>query len=101
MRIITNNFQKNQFFFTDCGWRGGGGVWRFWGRSTSYIMVFRGYRGGGEGQSTPTEYKEGTIRIDFLLTAKEGGLREYIYVIYQTGGPYWEKLCTRSWIPAS
>ena len=47
-------------------------------------MVFRGYRGGGEGQSTPTEYKEGTIRIDFLLTAKEGGLREYIYVIYQT-----------------
>ena len=64
---------------------------------TSYIMVFRGYRGGGEGQSTPTEYKEGTIRIDFLLTAKEGGLREYIYVIYQTGGPYWEKLCTRSW----
>ena len=45
----------------------------FWGRSTSYIMVFRGYRGGGEGQSTPTEYKEGTIRIDFLLTAKEGG----------------------------
>ena len=23
MRIITNNFQKNQFFFTNCGWRGG------------------------------------------------------------------------------
>ena len=69
MRIITNNFQKNQFFFTDCGWRGGGGNWRI----TSYIMIFRGYRGGGEGQSTPTEYKEGTIRIDFLLTAKEGG----------------------------
>lgn len=87
MRIITNNFQKNQFFFTDCGWRGGefGG---FWGRSTSYIMVFRGYRGGGEGQSTPTEYKEGTIRIDFLLTAKEGGLN-------------WEKMCPRTWIPAS
>ena len=96
MRIITNNFQKNQFFFTDCGWRGGGN-WRI----TSYIMIFRGYRGGGEGQSTPTKYKEGTIRIDFLLTAKEGELREYIYVIYQTGGPYWEKLCTRSWIPAS
>ena len=69
---------------------GGGGNWRI----TSYIMVFRGYRGGGEGQSTPTEYKEGTIRIDFLLTAKEGGLRKNIYVIYQTGGPYWEKLCT-------
>ena len=60
----------------------------FWGRSTSYIMVFRGYRGGGEGQSTPTEYKEGTIRIDFLLTAKEGGLN-------------WEKMCLRTWIPAS
>ena len=26
MQIITNNFQKNQFFFTDCGWRGGGGL---------------------------------------------------------------------------
>ena len=51
-------------------------------------MVFRGYRGGGEGQSTPTEYKEGTIRIDFLLTAKEGGLN-------------WEKMCPRTWIPAS
>ena len=56
MRIITNNFQKNQFFFTDCGWTGGGrGVWRILGKK--YIMVFRGYRGGGEGQSTPTEYK--------------------------------------------
>ena len=100
MQIITNNFQKNQFFSpTVVG--GGGEFGGFWGRSTSYIMVFRGYRGGGEGQSTPTEYKEVTIRIDFLLTAKEGGLREYIYVIYQTGGPYWEKLCKRSWIPAS
>ena len=49
-------------------------------------MVFRGYRGGGEGQSTPTEYKEGTIRIDFLLTAKEGGLREYIYICYLPDG---------------
>ena len=24
---------------------------------------------------------------------------QYIYVIHQTGGPYWEKLCPRSWIP--
>ena len=23
----------------------------------------------------------------------------YIYVIHQPGGPYWEKLCPRSWIP--
>ena len=83
------------------GGGGGGEFGGFWERSTSDIMVFRGYRGGGEGQSTPTEYKEGTIRIDFLLTAKEGGLREYIYAIYQTGGPYWAKLCPRSWIPAS
>ena len=67
---------------------GGGEFGGFWERSTSYIMVFRGYRGGGEGQSTPTEYKEGTIRIDFLLTAKEGGLN-------------WEKMCPRTWIPAS
>ena len=26
---------------------------------------------------------------------------KYIYVIHQTGGPYWEKLCPRSWIPPS
>ena len=73
MQIITNNFQKNQFFSPTVVGGGGGEFGGFWGRSTSYIMVFRGYRGGGEGQSTPTEYKEGTIRIDFLLTAKEGG----------------------------
>ena len=79
---------KRTNFFHRLWLEGGGEFGGFWGRSTSYIMVFRGYRGGGEGQSTPTEYKEGTIRIDFLLTAKEGGLREYIYVIYQTGGPY-------------
>ena len=24
---------------------------------------------------------------------------KYIYVIHQTGGSYWEKLCPRSWIP--
>ena len=101
MQMIINNFQRTNFSLPTVVGRGGGEFGGFWGRSTSYIMVFRGYRGGGEGQSTPTEYKEGTIRIDFLLTAKEGGLREYIYVIYQTGGPYWEKLCTRSWIPAS
>ena len=41
-------------------------------------MVFRG-------QSTPTEYKEGTIRIDFLLTAKEGGAKR-IYICYLPDG---------------
>ena len=23
----------------------------------------------------------------------------YLYVLHQRGGPYWEKLCLRSWIP--
>ena len=26
-------------------------------------------------------------------------ISSHIYVIHQTGGPYWEKLCPRSWIP--
>ena len=54
MRIITNNFQKNQFFFYRLWLEGGGEFGGFWERSTSDIIVFRGYRGGGEGQSTPT-----------------------------------------------
>lgn len=41
MRIITNNFQKNQFFFTDCGWRGGGSLEDF-GEGVHHTSWFLG-----------------------------------------------------------
>ena len=42
MRIITNNFQKNQFFFTDCGWRGGRGSLEDFGEGVHHTSWFLG-----------------------------------------------------------
>ena len=49
MRIITNNFQKNQFFFTDCGWRGGeGGSLEDFGKGVHHTSWFLGGTEVGE-----------------------------------------------------
>ena len=37
------------------------------------------------------------IKVSYRLAEVVTG--RYIYVIHQPGGPYWEKLCPRSWIP--
>ena len=64
MRIITNNFQKNQFFFTDCGWRGGGGEFGgFWGRSTSWFL------GGTEVGGRVSLRQQGINRVRLELTS--------------------------------
>ena len=40
-----------------------------------------------------------TLHVRLWLTRKKILIGKEIYVIHQPGGPYWEKLCPRSWIP--
>ena len=40
-----------------------------------------------------------TCSMEWYKIATRRFLAVYLYVIHRLGGPYWEKLCPRSWVP--
>ena len=50
------------------------------------------------GPNHASRKKIGDLQVTFFFCIRSN-LSKYIHVIYRLGGPYWEKLCPRSWVP--